>query len=291
MTSAQVDFRHYELQDGLGDRWIAQQAPHGLVEVLCLSPELAGHAGAEPAIRARAARLEGVEIPALTVVRRVERDTTGVRVVADAASGTRLSDLLAHLESNGEILPEDAVMELAGRLIGALASIHALPGCLAHGALTPAHVVLGPDGTVVLTDSLFGAALESLQWNRERLWRAFQVALPASASLPRFDQRTDVTQLGAVVLAIALSRSLRSDEYPRFAMELVVHATRDARSSTMSALRMWLLQALHLQGRALFTSAVDAERRFAQIAPAPGVRRVGAKAISALLKERRTLVA
>ena len=58
----------------------------------------------------------------------------------------------------------------------------------------------------MLTDAVFGPALEGLGRNREQLWREFGLALPASASLPRFDQRSDVTQVGAVVLAIAIRR-------------------------------------------------------------------------------------
>ena len=119
------------------------------------------------------------------------------------------------------------MLELAGSVVKAVAALHRLPSGLAHGAVTPAHIVLAADGSAVLTDSVFGAALESLEWNREKLWREFHVALPASASLPRFDQRADVTQLGAVVLAIALGRRLRDDEYPRSAADLVIAATSD----------------------------------------------------------------
>jgi hypothetical protein len=130
-----------------------------------------------------------------------------------------------------------------------------------------------------------------LRWNREQLWRAFHVALPASAGLPRFDQRTDVTQLGGVVLAIALGRRLKSDEYPRFARELVIEATGDGRSSSMAALRAWLLQALQLHPRALFASAVEAERGLTEITAAPHVRGNGPKALSSLLEHDQKLVA
>jgi hypothetical protein len=271
------------LNDGLGDRWVANQSPHGRVEVLSLAPALAGHEAAEASIRARASRLADVEGGFFTAVRRVERDAAGVRVVADAAAGVRLSALLARLETGGEILSNAAMVELAGNVVRALAALHKLPGGLAHGAVTPAHVVVAADGSVTLTDGVFGSALESLQWNREKLWREFHLALPAAASLPRFDQRADVTQLAAVVLAIALRRPLRENEYPRCAADLVLAATADTAAAGASALRMWLQQALQLHPRSLFATAVEAERAFNEFAEASGLRRTGAKALAAFL--------
>ncbi len=245
----------------------------------------------KPAIRARAERMAHIAAPALAAVRRIERDAAGVRVVADATCGIRLSDFLAGLESTGGSLSHAAMLELAGSVVRALAALHRLPDGLAHGALTPAHIVLGDDGSAVLTDSVFGAALESLEWNREKLWREFHVALPAAASLPRFDQRADVTQLGAVVLAIALRRPLRDHEYPRCTTDLVIAATSDAAAPGASAFRMWLQQTLQLHPRSMFGSAVEADRAFAEITSAPGLRRAGAKDLSALLEPARMLIA
>ncbi|HEY6360644.1 MAG TPA: hypothetical protein VIX63_06045 [Vicinamibacterales bacterium] len=284
LSGERVHGSHYALNDGLGERWVLMQPPHGQVEVLTLAPALASHAPAEPAIRARAERMADVIAQAVTAVRRVERDAAGMRVVADAVAGIRLSDVLSQLESGGNILPHAGMLELASAVVRALAVLHRLSTGLAHGAVTPAHIVLRPDGTAVLTDSVFGTALESLEWNREQLWREFHVALPAAASLPRFDQRADVTQLGAVVLAIALRRRLRDDEYPRGAADLVLAATADRSAHGASALRMWLQQALQLHSRSMFPSAVEAQRAFLEIAPAPGPGRAGARAVSALLQ-------
>lgn len=284
MPAEQTIGNQYALNDGLGNRWVAMQPPHGQVEVLSLAPTLASHAPAEGAIRARAARMADIEAAVFSPVRRVERDASGVRVVTDAVAGARLSHLLARLETSGEILSDAAMLELAARVIRALAVLHRLPGGFAHGALTPAHVVLRADGGVVLTDGVFGTALESLEWNREQLWREFRVALPASATLPRFDQRADVTQLGAVVLAIALRRPLRTDEYPRPALDLVLAATADASAPGATALRMWLQQALQLHPRSTFASAVDAERAFADVTATPGLRRAGGRALAVFLQ-------
>jgi hypothetical protein len=43
--------------------------------------------------------------------------------------------------------------------------------------------------------------------------------------LTRFDQQADVTEMGAVILAIVLQRPIGTDEYPRHVSDLVVGAT------------------------------------------------------------------
>ena len=278
----------FTLGDGLGDRWLSAQPPHGQVEVLRLAPALAAR---EAAIRTRVSHLSAQESGSLATVREVERQDADLRVVADVAPGTRLSDLLLHLELTGEALSHAGVLGLAGSVLRALAALHQRGAGFAHGAVTPAHVVLTANGTVLLTDGVFGSALESLGWNREQLWRQFSLALPASANLPRFDQRADVTQAAAVVLAIALRRPLTPDEYPRATVDLVTRATSDPAVPGASALRMWLLQALQLHPRAMFTSAVDAERAFADVMVASGARFSGARALGQLLQPLRLLIA
>jgi hypothetical protein len=93
------------------------------------------------------------------------------------------------------------------------------------------------------------------------------------------------------VLAVALRRPLRDDEYPRGAADLVVAATSDLSAVGASALRMWLQQALQLHPRSMFASAVEAERAFAALTSTPGLRRAGAKALTALLQPSRMLIA
>jgi hypothetical protein len=139
MAALRVDAHHYDLNDGLGYRWTIQDPLNGLNEVLRLAPELAKQAAVEPAIRARIARLANVTTSVLCRVHRIDCDAAGIRVVAESARGVRLSDLLEHLEGRGGTLPEDGMLELVGRVARALAVVHALPGGLAHGAVTPAH--------------------------------------------------------------------------------------------------------------------------------------------------------
>ena len=150
----------------------------------------------------------------------------------------------------------EELLELAASIVTALAAMHERMPSIAHGALTPAHIVLRRDGS----DADRGRVrrcLQALQRNREHLWRDFGLALPTAANLPRFDQRGDVTQIGAVVLAITQRRSLRRDEYPKGTRDRAV-GNRERECGDRSKLRVWLQDALQLHGRVTFASGVEA---------------------------------
>lgn len=277
----------YSLDDGLGIRRIESDG-RSPVEILELAPALCGQPILEQAIRSRASRYADLDIRAFAPVRRVERAGETLRIVSEIPTGIRLSHLLSHLESTGEVVSESAMLELASLVINAVASLHAWPGGIAHGAINPAHMLITSDGRVVLTDCVFGAALEVLQRNRESLWKEFGLAMPAAATLARFDQQADVTQMGAAILAIILQRPMRAHEYPRGVTDLVVTATESAvvsgAAGSSPALRTWLQQALQIHQRLAFRSGVDAQRAFADIGTTPGSRRAGAMALQVLLR-------
>lgn len=275
-------------EDGLGVRRLETDPRDGsVVEVLDVSPALAAQEGFESEVRAHAGRLFDAGVDGIALVRHVERRGGTLRVVADHVDGLRLPDLLQEAIKGNIPLPQPAALELAGRIVRIVAAMHRVPG-LAHGAITPSHVVITRTGAVVLTDAVYGPALEALQRNREQLWREFRLALPASASLPRFDPRADVAQLGATVLAIALGRSLREGEYPRAINEVVIAATLAARpgetGTSTSALRMWLQEALHLHPRATFSSAIDAEKGYDEVLGPAALRRGGTAAFEAAVR-------
>ena len=270
-------------QDGFGARCVVSDARLGRVERLDLAPALSTSAS-EQAIRARAAHLSNVAESPLGRVLRIERKGDGLSVLSAAPDGVPLSDLLAALEFKTVTLSGEELLELAASVVSAVATMHERLPSLAHGALTPAHLVVQRDGSTILTGAVYGDALQALQRNREHLWREFGVALPAAASLPRFDQRGDVTQLGAVVLAIALRRSLRRDEYPRGTSDLAMSATVSANAAVDSKLRAWLQDALLLHGRVVFASAVEAARAFGDILPVPGDT-VGALVLQTVVRQ------
>ena len=253
-------------EDGFGARRIVVDPRLGRVERLELAKPLSSW-GCEQAIRARAAHLASAFDGAYGRVLRIERTGEALAIVSAIPDGVLLSDVLAALEFKTVTLSGNELLQLARSVVESVAGIHERIAPRSHGALTPAHVVVHRDGGTTLTGAVFAEALQSLERNREILWREFGLALPSSASLPRFDQRGDVTQLGAIVLAIAIRRSLRRDEYPRGITDLVNTVALSEDLTKDARVRQWLQDALQLQGRGVFSSAVDAAEVFSNIAP------------------------
>lgn len=278
----------YTLNDGFGSRRLVATGQGDYEEVLELSPALCRNPATEDTIRARAAHWADLPRESLAHVRRVARDGPTVRVAADAPAGVRLSDLLAYVESAPDSLSHAGMVALALSVIEGVSVLHDGSGALAHGALAPFHIVVTRECRVVVTDAVYGDAIEALQLNREQLWKGYGLVFPTSASLPRCDQVADVTQLGALVLAIALRRPLRLGEYPHGIADLVsttrLEGLRRTFGSPTSALHMWLQQALQLRQRATFSNAVQAKLAFSEVASGLGVRRLGVHALSACLE-------
>jgi hypothetical protein len=253
-------------EDGFGVRRATVDPRFGLVERLELTKPLASW-GAEQAIRARAAHLASAFDGAYGRVLRIERTGEALAIVSASPQGIPLSDVLAALEFKTVTLLGDELLQLAKSVVDAVAGLHADIAPRSHGALTPAHVVVQSAGTTTLTGAVFAEALQALELNREVLWREFGLPLPASASLPRFDQRGDVTQLGAIVLAIAIRRSLRRDEYPRGTTDLVNTVALSDDLAKNARVRQWLQDTLQLHGRVVFSSAVDAAEVLSEFVP------------------------
>lgn len=253
-------------EDGFGVRRVAVDPRFGLVERLELTKPLASW-GSEQAIRARAAHLASAFDGAFGRVLRIERTGEALAIVSANPDGIPLSDVLAALEFKTVTLSGDELLQLAKSVVDGIAGLHAHIAPRSHGALTPAHVVVQREGATTLTGAVFAEALQALERNREVLWREFGLPLPASASLPRFDQRGDVTQLGAIVLAIAIRRSLRRDEYPRGITDLVNTVALSDDLAKNARVRQWLQDTLQLHGRVVFSSAVDAAQNFSEFVP------------------------
>jgi hypothetical protein len=269
---------------GLGTRRIVR-GDSGFVDVLVVAPHLAQRPLFEMAVRARAARFADVSISAVTKVRRIDREGEHLSVTTDHIEGIRLLDLL-----EAALLPPAAALPLAADIIRTVAALHQKPG-LTHGAITPAHVVITATGSSVLTDSVFGTALESLACTRDALWRDFRIAMPPSAGHPRFDVRADVTQLASTVLSVLLGRMLGEDEYPRgvaAAIDTAVSRGAVTTGCSPALLGLWLHQALQLHSRETFSSALEAERAFALTLGTPAKFRA---AMASLQMELRDLMA
>jgi hypothetical protein len=253
-------------QDGFGSRLVADVPPLGRVERLMLSPHLSTPAS-EQAIRARAAHLSGLAPAPIARVLRVERTGALLSMLTEVLDGVALAEILAALEFGTLTLSDDEIVELAISVVRAAGRLHESLGSIAHGALSPMHVVVMRDGSTMFTGAVFGDALQSLKLSRDQMWREFGLALPAAAGLPRLDQRTDVTQLAALVLAIGQRRTLRRDEFPARVGELVTGTMLVPTPKINARFQTWLQDALQLHGRVVFDSCAEAAARFTRILP------------------------
>jgi len=118
-----------------------------------------------------------------------------------------------------------------------------------------------PDGRVMIIEHVLGTALDRLARPPNRLWLDFGVLAPDDGrGAGRFDQRTDVIQLGWIVLAALVGRRMTAAEYPLRVEGLFDEFVRSAgpRSPALvAALRRWLERALQVSGEP-FASAMDA---------------------------------
>jgi serine/threonine protein kinase len=174
-------------------------APDGttgeLLQVLRLRPAVVGVPSFEFALRERTARLANFRHAYFARVRRIDRAMTAgtsLSVVSDHVEGVRLSDVLRETQARHLRLDTNAALCLIRQLVPAVAVLHENARDVAHGLLAPERLVLTPNARLVIVEHVLGAAVEQLQFGRERLWQEFRAGLPATAHLPRFDHRADV---------------------------------------------------------------------------------------------------
>ena len=261
-----VAVERYSLEDGLGERRIAFDPVRGRVEILELAPALAALPRAETLLRDQMDRLANLTGRVATVHDLTWHDGV-LHIVSATPEGVRLSEVLERLAAQPHSLPAAVIYAVARELTSALAAVHRQPNGLSHSLLSPDHVMLTPGGGVLLTDALPGVLVGQLGLNREHLWTYFRLLLPPSATLPCLDQRSDVAQLAASILALALGRPLLAADRSHL-IEQVASILTDVEVSRLNqaaALRIWLHRALQLPARRIFSSAVDAEPELAAV--------------------------
>ena len=252
--------------DGLGDRVVTADAATGdLVQILRLNPALTAVPSFEFALRERVARLANFRHGYYARIRRVDRAQphgSSLALVSDHVEGTRLSDILRVADERGLQLDINAALCLIRQLVPALVLLHENARDAAHGLVALERLIVTPQGRLVVAEHVCGAAIEQMQYGRERLWHEFRVAMPPSAGIPRFDQRADVTGIGVVALSLVLGRPLRDDEFPRQLGDLLAtgrERTALGEEQPLSApLRSWLARALQVDVRRAFASAPEA---------------------------------
>ena len=252
--------------DGIGDRVVSTDGATGdLVQVLRINSALTAVPSFEFALRERVARLANFRHGYYARVRRVDRSVAhgaGLAIVSDHVEGTRLSEILRVANERGLQLDINAAVCLIRQLVPAVALLHENARDVAHGLIAPERLLVTPHARLVIAEHVMGAAIEQMQYGRERLWTDFRIAMPASAGLSRFDQRADVAGIGVVALSLVLGRPLTADEYPRGLNDLL----NDARERTAlgeeqplsQALRGWLARALQVDVRRAFATAPEA---------------------------------
>jgi hypothetical protein len=182
-------------------------------------------------------------------------------VVSEYVKGWRLADVLDVAESENLTLDIGVVMLLLRQLLPTAALLSTQGRDASSGALGPEHLLLTPQGRLMLTDYVFGTAIDALQWSPEALWRTLRIARPASASRA-VSQRGDVVQVGVTVLSLVAGRRMRDDEYPERLADLV-SSVRQKTPSVIDAplapgLRDWLMRALQLAPKS-FEKLFDAQ--------------------------------
>jgi hypothetical protein len=253
--------------DGLGDRLLMfdnTNAPSW--EILRFKPALARDAGFEAALRGRVEALATFQHEAFPLVRPIKRlgHDEGLAVVSTYSGGAPLSEALKKPRS------AEFALRLIRQLVPALAALQRLVPGMAHGAITIERINLAPDGRLMIREHMVGAALDHLEWPATKLWSEFGILVPRTSGAVRIDERTDITQLGLVVLSLMAGRRIGPDEYPDKINELLDELTlknhwlNPSNPAKFQALRLWLERALQVSGQS-FTSAHDAQLALADL--------------------------
>lgn len=255
--------------DGLGRRVARVRRDETPVELLYLDPSLSGHPGFEAALRERVTKAAGLRLTSYAKALRVETDEHGgLTLISEYVKGWRLSDLLDVAEAENLTFDIGVVMLLLRQLLPTAAMLASQAKDTASGALGPEHLLLTPQGRLVLTDYVLGPAIETLGWDAERLWAKLRIATPPGAAPRAISPRGDTAQVGVTVLSLVIGRRLRDDEFPE-RLQVLVGGARQRTPSVVDAplsdgLRTWLTKALQLHERS-FASLFDARRALEQL--------------------------
>jgi len=247
--------------DGFGDRLLMfdnTNAPSW--EILRFKPALAREPRFDAALRERVEQLTSFQHDSFPQVRPIKRlgHEDGLAVVSTYSGGASLSEALKKPRS------AEFALRLIRPLVPALAALQRVGPGVAHGAVTVDRIILSADGRLMIREHMVGQALDSLEWPAARLWAEFGIIVPRSSPAARIDERTDITQLGLVVLSLMAGRRIGPDDYPdrmgALLDELTLknHLQNPSNPGKFQALRHWLERALQLSGQS-FSSASEGE--------------------------------
>jgi len=259
-ASAPVSF-----EDGFGQRRVAVSVAQEPLEVLAFREDLTSVWSFEFALRDRVSRLSTFQSEHFARVRAVERLGKGgatLALLSDHVPGARLAEILSHVEAKLLPIETNAALCLIRQLVSAASLLHKKNPDLCHGAIAPERIIVTPNARLVIVEHVLGSAIEQLHYPYEQYWKELRVAMPRTGSGPQFDRRTDITQIGAVALALLIGRPIAVDEYPTRIGEMASGTWALSATGGMeplpAALREWLSRALQLDPRNPFPSAVEA---------------------------------
>jgi hypothetical protein len=274
--------------DGLGERRHTTGTGNQPLDVLILHEELTSVPTFESAVRERVDQLSAFQHRSFARIRgvgRLAKAPARLAIASDHVEGVRLSELLAVAEKRLIPLEIAATFCLLRQIVAPVAALHEKAPDAAHGSIGPERIVVTRDGRVVIVEHVLGAALEQLRFSHDRYWKELRIPVPLTGGLPRFDRRGDVTQIGAVALALVLGRPLGEEEYPSRISDIVdgVRAISANGLETLPApVRSWLSRALQLDPRRSFATALEAQTEFEAL---PQNEAQGREALEAFLSQ------
>lgn len=277
--------------DGLGERRHTTGTGNQPLDVLVLHEELTAVPAFEAAVRERVDQLSAFQHRSYARIRgvgRLAKAPSRLAIASDHVDGLRLSDMLAVAEKRLIPLEINATYCLLRQVVTGVASLHEKAPDAAHGAIGPERIIVTSDANVMIVEHVLGAALEQLRFSHDRYWKELRIPLPLTGGLPRFDRRGDVTQIGAVALALILGRPLGADEYPSRIADIVdgVRAiSANGLEMLPSGVRSWLARALQLDPRRSFVTAIEAQ---AEIDAIPDLEARGREALVSFLAQCRS---
>ena len=258
--------------DGLGERQRGvDRARNEPIEILSLRGELTAVPSFEFSLRERVSHLSTFRHACYARVRSVERlknPASTLALVSDVTPGVRLSDILAFAEKSQVTLDIDAALCLLRQLVPAVAMLHENTPEIAHGAIAAERIIVTPGARIIVVEHVLGSAIAELKFSSEQYWKELRIAVPGPAA-PRFDHRSDVTQIAVVALSLILGRPMLDDETPERLGDVVAsswaNSARGGLEPLPAGLRAWLMRALQLDPRNRFDSAVDAQEELERV--------------------------
>jgi hypothetical protein len=276
--------------DGLGERRHTTGTGNQPLDVLVLHEELTAVSAFEAAVRERVDQLSAFQHRSYARIRgvgRLAKAPSRLAIASDHVDGVRLSELLAVAEKRLIPLEINATYCLLRQIVPAVAALHEKAPDAAHGAIGPERIIVTRDAGVMIVEHVLGAALEQLRFSHDRYWKELRIPLPLTGGLPRFDRRGDVTQIGAVGLALILGRPLGEDEYPSRIADIVdgVRAiSANGLENLPGSVRSWISRALQLDPRRSFATAIEAQ---AELDSIPHHEDRGREALAGFLSQCR----